>query len=243
MGKIFAISDIHGHYDEFVRIIKKIKFQKGIDKLYILGDIVDRGPESIKLLSLIWNLQIHYPETVKVLRGNHDQEFLKVITMMSKGETYTEEAWNMYAGFTGDDLNTVDVFHKLFDVDAKTKLINWLSQLPYYIEDGPYIFVHAAINPTLTMDKQTEQTMLWGSENEKDPPFYSKKAFFKKVVIFGHTPSRIMHMKDTGKYNSHIWYDLKNYDKICIDCGIWSGGLLGVLEIDEVTDHYTEHYL
>lgn len=242
MGKIFAISDIHGHYEEFVMLMKKIGYEKGKDRLVILGDMVDVGPESIKLLSLLRSMSMQYPDTVKILRGNHDNEFLKIIKMLAKAETLNEEGWAAYAKFTGDDLETLCVYENLFGKNDKLRLIEWLDNLPLYYEEGPYIFVHAGVDPRLPLNIQPEQIMLWGKDG-KSNPFYKIKSYPGRVVIFGHTPTRIMHNLNTGEYNNHIWFDLKNYDKIGIDCCVWSGGTLGALEINTETDQYTEHYL
>ena len=63
---IYAISDLHGCYDKYVRMLEKINFNDS-DTLYILGDIVDRGSDGIKIL-----LDIYNRKNVIALRGNHD---------------------------------------------------------------------------------------------------------------------------------------------------------------------------
>ena len=54
----YVISDIHGEYDKFVELLDKIKLQD-TDTLYILGDILDRGPHPIKTLLKIMNMRLH----------------------------------------------------------------------------------------------------------------------------------------------------------------------------------------
>ena len=63
---IYAISDLHGCYDKYLKMLEKINFSES-DTLYILGDIVDRGPDGIKIL-----LDIYNRKNVIALRGNHD---------------------------------------------------------------------------------------------------------------------------------------------------------------------------
>ena len=63
---IYAMSDLHGCYDKYLKILEKINFNDN-DTLYILGDIVDRGPDGIKIL-----LDIYNRKNVVALRGNHD---------------------------------------------------------------------------------------------------------------------------------------------------------------------------
>ena len=63
---IYAMSDLHGCYDKYIKMLEKINFSDS-DTLYILGDIVDRGPDGIKIL-----LDIYNRKNVIALRGNHD---------------------------------------------------------------------------------------------------------------------------------------------------------------------------
>ena len=46
----YCISDIHGYYDKFIALINLIEFDPAADRLYILGDIIDRGPQSAEML-------------------------------------------------------------------------------------------------------------------------------------------------------------------------------------------------
>ena len=63
---IYAMSDLHGCYDKYIKMLEKINFNDN-DMLYILGDIVDRGPDCIKIF-----LDIYNRKNVVALRGNHD---------------------------------------------------------------------------------------------------------------------------------------------------------------------------
>ena len=63
---IYAMSDLHGCYDKYTRMLEKVNFSDD-DTLYILGDIVDRGADGIKILQ-----DIMKRKNVVALRGNHD---------------------------------------------------------------------------------------------------------------------------------------------------------------------------
>ena len=63
---VYVMSDLHGCYEAYVKMLKKICFSKE-DVLYILGDVVDRGPNGMKIL-----LDIARRENVILFRGNHD---------------------------------------------------------------------------------------------------------------------------------------------------------------------------
>lgn len=63
---VYVISDIHGNYDLFMELLKKIKFS-GKDTLYVLGDVVDRGPHPIKVLHKLMEMPNAF-----CLVGNHE---------------------------------------------------------------------------------------------------------------------------------------------------------------------------
>ncbi|WRK53812.1 metallophosphoesterase [Coprobacillaceae bacterium CR2/5/TPMF4] len=63
---IYVLSDIHGHYNVFIKMLEKIKFSDD-DVLYILGDCCDRGPDSLKIY-----LYIQKFKNIHLIRGNHE---------------------------------------------------------------------------------------------------------------------------------------------------------------------------
>lgn len=63
------MSDIHGCYDEFIQMLRKIQFNSK-DLLICAGDYIDRGPKNFEMLNWI----IHAPSNVVLVRGNHDEE-------------------------------------------------------------------------------------------------------------------------------------------------------------------------
>ena len=69
----YVISDIHGHYDKYLQMLKKINFQEE-DNLYVLGDVLDRGPDGIKILQdMMMRLNV-----IPIL-GNHEYMALMVL--------------------------------------------------------------------------------------------------------------------------------------------------------------------
>ena len=74
----YVISDVHGCYDELMKMLELINFSEE-DKLIIAGDYIDRGPQNLEMLRLIENT----PSNVILLRGNHDEEFAYCIDLMA----------------------------------------------------------------------------------------------------------------------------------------------------------------
>ena len=74
---IYAMSDLHGCYDKYIKMLEKINFGDN-NTLYILGDIVDRGPDGIKILQ-----DTMKRKNVIVIRGNHDYTAYRLLKMFS----------------------------------------------------------------------------------------------------------------------------------------------------------------
>ena len=68
---IYLMSDVHGDYQSFYKMLTKIKFSSG-DNLYILGDVVDKGEENLRLLDFIRS-----SENMILIKGNHEYLFEK----------------------------------------------------------------------------------------------------------------------------------------------------------------------
>ena len=75
----YVISDIHGCFDEFSRMLKHIHFSSE-DRLYLAGDYIDRGPANIEMLKWLKKC----PVNVFPITGNHDSEFVQNIHIMKK---------------------------------------------------------------------------------------------------------------------------------------------------------------
>ena len=76
----YAISDLHGNYDLFIKMLKEINFSKD-DKLFILGDIIDKGKDSGKLLNLLCH---DMRENIVAICGNHEYEFIKFVNLLTE---------------------------------------------------------------------------------------------------------------------------------------------------------------
>ena len=84
----FVCGDIHGQYDLFLQMLEEIKFQDE-DHLYILGDMIDRGPKSMEVL-----LDVMKRKNVTCLIGNHE---LMMHDFLTDSDSYTASAWIMEA--------------------------------------------------------------------------------------------------------------------------------------------------
>ena len=209
---VYCISDLHGCYDEFMALIKKIKFDPSNDAIYILGDVIDRGDKSIDCLKYIMNTNKIY-----LLKGNHEQMMLDYYDGI--------ESWSDWDN-NGNKLTKKQ--YKSLDAIEREKIITYLRSRPYYktliINDNHFFLSHSGLDVSKTFKDQPKEALIWSREE-----FYDFKALEKYICIFGHTPTFYMHVSA----DCSIWLDNIHMDKICIDCGCVYEGALAALRLDD----------
>lgn len=221
--RILAISDIHGCFDEFRNVMLKAGYQSDKDQLYLVGDYMDRGPNSKEVMYAVKDLVENHGAIA--LRGNHDQFFLDWIDDPVEGmhRMTINGGLDTLVSFLGDiDINSKDgdTWKKWRDqfMESHEELVEFMRGLRFYAEDGKYIFVHAGIDPDLDDWKDTtEHDLIWIRR-----PFLDADLDMEETFIHGHTPNIDLH----GKHD--IFY---RKNKIGIDGGCAYGGQLNVLEI------------
>ncbi len=170
--KIFAIGDIHGCYFALKTLLEKLPIEWGRDYLVFLGDYIDRGPNSRKVLELLIELKKIYPEKVVPLKGNHEWLFERYLL----GEDIEIFLYN--GGY-----ETLKNYLEEGGLKIPSEHITFIKELPLFLEIGPYFFVHAGINPKKSLNQQEEEDLLWIRQS-----FYFYEGKFSKKIIFGHTP-------------------------------------------------------
>ena len=169
--KKYAISDIHGCIETFKALIAKIKLTPK-DELFILGDYIDRGPDSKGVIDYIWQLQ-EEGFSVKCLLGNHEAmllEQVKVENPFYKGNQEVRESFG--------------VGHIR---DIPKQYLNWMKYLHLYFEVNEYILVHAGLNFKSNFPLQQLQEMIWIRKWYEDINY---DWLGDRIVIHGHTPIR-----------------------------------------------------
>lgn len=216
----YVISDIHGHYEKFMLMLERIRFAKG-DTLYILGDMVDRGDEPLKVVQHIMEM-----ERVQVIGGNHEQLMLDVLREPTN-ELFLERWYRNGGEITHNQ-------YKALPEHKQKEVRTYLEQLPTSITLPDYVLVHAGIWPPrkettweAIRKHQSQHDLIWIRGAFIDSPTY-----IDKKVVFGHTQT--FKMDSPGK----VWF---GGDKIGIDCGVYSGhkgGRLGCLNLDTLETYY-----
>jgi serine/threonine protein phosphatase 1 len=160
--RTIAIGDIHGCYTELQQLLAKVKITEA-DCLISLGDIVDRGPDSVKVYDFLKDR----PNTV-VLMGNHERKHL--LQTLS----YSQDIVKVQFG------------------ERYPEFVEWVDHLPYYYETDTAIFVHAAVEAGIPITEQREEVLCGCTAGEKylqkhyGETYWSQLYTDPKPVIFGH---------------------------------------------------------
>lgn len=185
--RTIVISDIHGNLKLFKRLLEQVNYTKD-DVLILLGDLVEKGDESLETLRYI--MKLSKENTVHALMGNcdaiwedvlyevNDQALLRY--MLFRPKSIVNEMCKQLS-ITVDENSDIK-FIKRQLLDSFSKELNWLSELPHIIETKDYIFAHAGIENEILEENEAFSVM-------KNDAFIKKGLAFSKYVVLGHWPS------------------------------------------------------
>ena len=183
MRKI-AISDIHGCLKSFRSLLDKIIFTKN-DELYLLGDYIDRGPDSKGVIDYIWQLQ-YEGYFIHCIRGNHEQMLLD-----SFGEAHDRELWENHGGN-----DTLQSFGVETAENIPEEYLKWIDDLPYFVELDEYILVHAGLDFNLQNPMEGLNSMMWIRNWHHK---IKKDWLGDRIIVHGHTPTSAIEIRENLK--------------------------------------------
>lgn len=134
MGSLYALSDVHGFVGDLERGLDQIGFG-GDDQLWILGDLLDRGPDGIGVIDLLMSLQQQAPEQVHVLMGNHEA---LALGRHRFPRSKFADSWRINGGRRRDQESLTD------------EHVDWLASLPLMARVDDFLFVHSDTTKYLT---------------------------------------------------------------------------------------------
>jgi serine/threonine protein phosphatase 1 len=221
---IFAISDVHAHYDAMKKRIDQIRpfLDKGDSRLIMLGDFIDRGPASYECLQLAFDLQKEYgADKVVALRGNHEEWFLDFLFHVDDVWLAEDHNYRTSGTFLSDDQKEKlsrmhirdEILSYLRDCIKKNhkELISWLKKLPYFYETETQIFVHAGVDEEIP-EEELDYCTIGTSDDVFTGKYPPSTGHFFKDIIAGHVAaSHLAHDKSfSGIYfdgQSHFYID------------------------------------
>lgn len=230
---VYIISDVHGEYRKFIQMLEIIDFSSK-DELFVLGDLVDRGPEPIKLVQDLLLRPNVFP-----LFGNHDLLALDIMTKLSA--VITEDNYNTYLSkdimlelmdWLADGGETTLSQFRSLNKEQRQDILDYLSEFALYevidVGEKSFILSHAGLG-NFRQDKKlheyTVEELLFG-RNNPDVQYFNDENIY---LVWGHTPTCIICGEDRI-YKSH--------NNILIDCGACFGGKLACLCLNTMEEFY-----
>ena len=231
---IYCMSDLHGCYNAYLSMLDQIGFSDQ-DTMYVIGDVIDRGQQSVQLLQDM----MMRPNVFPIL-GNHEYAAitcLKFLLQEITDETTQQvnpekiravEEWMRIGG-----QETMDEMAKL-SREEREDLLDYLLEFSLYAEltvnDQNYVLVHGGLSgfyPERPLENYLIPELIFGH------PDYSRRYYPDKYLVTGHYPTTLIpgHEKDeVYQKNGHL----------AIDCGCVFGGRLACLRLDDQKIFYEQ---
>lgn len=157
----YAIGDIQGCFLTFTQLLDEIGFNPGRDRLWLVGDLINRGPQSLAMLR--WARE--HQQSLRVVLGNHDLHALAVAE-----------------GFV--PAHRSDTLQPLLEAPDRDALLHWMRQQPLAHAEGGYLMVHAGLLPQWT----SAQTVALAQEVEVALRGDNYRDFLEQM--YGNQPDR-----------------------------------------------------
>jgi len=229
---VYVMSDLHGYpMEKLLNILESIEFSEK-DFLYVLGDVIDRGKDGIKIIK--WLMQ---RRNTKLLLGNHELMLLKCEFMFEEefdpfgsslyGQKRADYAlWSSNGGIT-----TIDALNGTRSSELKY-IFDYLKNAPLYAEINvngrDFVLTHSGLGnfkPEKKLSEYTATELLW------ERPSLNTEYFENIFTIFGHTPT-------LGYGNEHRGKAVKTRTWMNIDAGVAAGLSPMVLRLDDLKEFY-----
>ncbi|HAB17954.1 MAG TPA: metallophosphoesterase family protein [Verrucomicrobiota bacterium] len=202
--RTLAIGDIHGCYAAFETLLEAVGVTSD-DSLILLGDYIDRGPESKAVVARV--IKLLERGKVWALQGNHE-----VMILMARKNSREFQSWRCCGGE-----ETLNSYHAEFHDDWRQSVPDdhwkFFEETRPWLETETHIFVHASVVPDADMVDQPEYVLYW---DRFDPRLRHKSG---KIVICGHT------VQQSGE-------PALGARSVCIDTGIYLSKWLTCLDVD-----------
>lgn len=233
---IYVVGDVHGECEQLKELIKKMQL-KPEDELYILGDIIDRGPDSVKALQFLMSLP-----NCHCIAGNHEVMLLENMKFLLNEITddslnhVSEQNMALLANWINNGaLGTISELSKLSKQEMK-ELLEFVGDFEAYVElevnEQKYILVHAGLG-NFSENKElydyTINELVW-TRTDYEVPYYEDV-----IVVTGHTPTQ------TILANPRPGYIFRGNNHIAMDCGAYhSHGRLAGICLETGEEFYSD---
>lgn len=226
----YVVSDLHGSFEKFKKLLKEIRFNDN-DVMYVVGDIVDYGEESIELLC---DLSMRY--NVIPIVGDHDFRALKLLgeldkMLSSRSMPSPEIMAEMTEWIQDGGQKTMEGF-KTLDEDMKEGILEYLEDMSLYeeveVKGKKYLLVHAGI---ADFDNDTPLEDYMPEDFISTPVDLNMPLIDGVTLIVGHVPTYEIDGAQRGKI-------YRTDGAIVMDCGAAFGEPLACLRLEDSKEFY-----
>jgi hypothetical protein len=216
---IVCVGDVHGSLDECKELLRTIQYRPEQMRLIFLGDLVDRGPDSIGCVKFVRELK------AECLLGNHEEKYTRFARNEQKRLSFgiinkmklSSEKMKIYKGLSADDLN-------------------WMHHLPLKLDlENGWTAIHGGLEPGKMLDEQerekiirvryvSHEGVMVPTVNKKSPGvrFWTRCWDGKESIIYGHTVHSLNDIREDVRKND----DGSETVMLGIDTGCCFGGRL-----------------
>jgi hypothetical protein len=196
---VWVIGDVHGFSNTLRHLVQTLNMSQD-DRLVLLGDLIDRGPNSFDVVRFA-----REDSRIHCVKGNHEQMMIESFTL-EKVDAPDQEArvWIHNGG-----RETIASYFRAFPEDARGALdwmlgqdIAWMISLPAHIVLDKWRLVHAGYHPIRSLDEQTEKDLLW---IRKEFHVASSPIDDERSVVFGHTPTMNLYSRSENRWGD-AWF-------------------------------------
>jgi serine/threonine protein phosphatase 1 len=178
------IGDVHGHYEALLKLFE-VMAPTTQDAVYFMGDLIDRGPESARVVDFVMQNKYH------CILGNHEQMMLEALQGGALSSQLLQ-AW-LYSGGQA----TLESYN----YQIPQQHVSWMQNLPLYLDLGNIWLVHAGLDPQLPLEDQGQEQFCW----IRDKFHQSRYPYFAdKLIIIGHTITFTFPQVEPGKLVSGV---------------------------------------
>ena len=229
---IYVTSDLHGYpLAKFKELLDKALFSDD-DYCFVLGDVIDRGAESVELLK--WMMM---QQNIELIMGNHEAMLIACSFLF---DMITDESLDNLKKEDIAALNTWifnggrETIKELSDCDRETvlQIVDYLKEAPLYdsvcVNDRDFLLVHSGLGnfaPEKKIEAYSADELIWTR------PQLTQKYFDDMLTVFGHTPTYFYGEEYRGKaVKTPTWID--------IDTGAAYGASPMLLRLDDMKEFY-----
>lgn len=135
---VYAVGDLQGCLDPLKCLLERVRFDPARDRLWLVGDLVNRGPKSLETLRFLYSIR----ESLVCVLGNHDLHLLAVAHNIER-------------------LRKADTLREIIDAPDSAELLDWLrrQKLLHHDEERDIALVHAGIPPQWTLKKALKRAV------------------------------------------------------------------------------------